>query len=255
LGDRDGGTGRFVILAAPRTGSNWLCSLLNSHPEILCHHELFNPAGIFYALGYRDGALDLGSSADRDRDPLAFLDRVWNHSLDCPCVGFKMTRGQDDGVIHAVLQDPRVQKIILRRNNVLRTYVSELIAQQTGSWEVYDRADLPAQVERVHVDLDALRSRLGENETFYAQLEQVLRSSGQRAHAVLYERLCERDEHLRLLEFLGVASLGLELAAQSVRQNPAPLSQLIANYAELESELAGSTLRELLQLEEEYTHG
>ena len=38
-------TTRFVILAAPRSGSNLLCTLLNSHPEILCHHEVFNPVG------------------------------------------------------------------------------------------------------------------------------------------------------------------------------------------------------------------
>ena len=36
---------RFVILAAPRSGSNLLCTLLDSHPEILCHHEVFNPVG------------------------------------------------------------------------------------------------------------------------------------------------------------------------------------------------------------------
>jgi LPS sulfotransferase NodH len=65
---------RFVILAAPRTGSNWLCSLLNSHPDVLCHHELFNPSGVFYALGHRDGALDLGTPEERDRRPLAFLE-------------------------------------------------------------------------------------------------------------------------------------------------------------------------------------
>ena len=36
-----------------------LCTLLGSHPEILCHHEVFNPSGIFYALYYRDGRIDL----------------------------------------------------------------------------------------------------------------------------------------------------------------------------------------------------
>ena len=38
---------RFVILAARRSGSNLLCSLLGSHPHVRCHHELFNPNGIF----------------------------------------------------------------------------------------------------------------------------------------------------------------------------------------------------------------
>jgi hypothetical protein len=53
---------RFVIFAVPRTGSNWLCSLLNSHPEIICHHEIFNPERIIYSTSYRDGQLDFGST-------------------------------------------------------------------------------------------------------------------------------------------------------------------------------------------------
>ncbi|MCA9265021.1 MAG: sulfotransferase, partial [Planctomycetales bacterium] len=67
---------RFVILAVPRTGSNLLCTLLNSHPEILCHHEVFNPQGIFLALTQRDRPHSLPSLDERNRDPLRFLDEV-----------------------------------------------------------------------------------------------------------------------------------------------------------------------------------
>ena len=56
---------RFVVLAVPRVGSNYLCSLLNSHPEILCHHELFHPKGIYLAYGYKDGRLDLDGPTRR----------------------------------------------------------------------------------------------------------------------------------------------------------------------------------------------
>ena len=67
---------RFVILAAPRTGSNLLCTLLNSHPQVLCHHEVFNPGGVFTALDYHGDGLHVDALAQRDADPLAFLDRV-----------------------------------------------------------------------------------------------------------------------------------------------------------------------------------
>ena len=65
---------RFVILAAPRSGSNQLCTLLNSHPEILCHHEVYNPSAIFYALDLRDGTIELGTRDERDWRPLEFLE-------------------------------------------------------------------------------------------------------------------------------------------------------------------------------------
>ena len=53
------GAVRFVVVAVRRAGSNMLCTLLDSHPAILCHHELFNPRGIFYALGLRGAGFAL----------------------------------------------------------------------------------------------------------------------------------------------------------------------------------------------------
>ena len=44
---------RFVILAAPRTGSNLLCTLLDAHSRILCHHEILNRAALEAARAWR----------------------------------------------------------------------------------------------------------------------------------------------------------------------------------------------------------
>jgi LPS sulfotransferase NodH len=41
----------FVILAAMRTGSNFLEESLNGVPGITCHGELFNPAFVGYPKG------------------------------------------------------------------------------------------------------------------------------------------------------------------------------------------------------------
>src|SRR5437763_1727781 len=114
-----------------------LCTLLDSHPAILCHHELFNPAGIFYALGLRDGSLALGTMAERDRDPMAFLNRLWGAHQGNACAGFKMTHRQNDMVFRSLLVDATIKKIILRRKNRVRTFVSRLIAERTGVWEAY----------------------------------------------------------------------------------------------------------------------
>ena len=68
----------FVILAAPRTGSNMLCTLLNSHPAITCHHEIFNPRGVFprtYASQPRPWTAIVGRSGTAN--PLSFLEQFW----------------------------------------------------------------------------------------------------------------------------------------------------------------------------------
>jgi len=239
-----------VILAAPRTGSNMLCTLLGSHPDVLCHHELFNPAEPYYALELRGDSFHLGGVEERDRDPLAFLDRAWSADLGHSHVGFKMTHRQNEVVLDAVLHDAGVRKIVLRRSNRVRTYVSRLISEETGQWEVYSDADLVRERPRVHVDVDALRRSIDENERYYDDVEGLLDATTQRYLGVSFERLVEGGERTRLLEYLGLPEAdraATVLAVRSVRQNPAPLRELVANFAELERVLAGTELASELE--------
>jgi hypothetical protein len=250
MGSNDMPRTRFVILAAPRTGSNMLCTLLGSHPEILCHHEVFNPAGIFYALPYRDGGLDLGTIEERDREPLKFLDRLWRSPLGFRYVGFKMTRGQDETVLQAVLDDPGIRKVILKRRSRLKTYVSEMISIQTGQWEVYRAGDLIANRPKVRVDVSALRAHIALNDAFYTRIEKKLADSGQTFASVVYESLSRQEERRRLLAFLAVSPRTTEMRIASVKQNPTDVRESIANCAELDAALAGSDLaQELLACE------
>ena len=160
---------KFAIIAAPRTGSNLLCTLLNSHPEILCHHEVFNPDGIFTALTHRNEHLDLGSLEERDRDPLGFLQRVWERQAEDYqlSVGFKWTRGQNDSRLTACLDDSNVKKIVLKRRNRIKTFISEKIAQRTQQWEVYSQPELIWPRPQVTVDRDELFDHISLNNQFY----------------------------------------------------------------------------------------
>ncbi len=234
-------TVRFVIVAARRTGSNLLCTLVGSHPDVLCHHELFNSGGIYYALPLRKSGFSLGTIDDREAEPLAFLARVWQHTLGKGCVGFKMTRGQDEKVIDAVLADPGVRVIVLRRRNRIKTFVSELRAERTDRWEVYDHADIAA-CPRVPVDLQALEAYMAENEAFYAHIDAALARSGSPALQVTYERLFEPAEQARILAFLGLAPDGAQLNARSVKQNSCDLRELVENYDALARGVAGTAL-------------
>ena len=168
-------TTRFVILAARRTGSNMLCTLLDAHPEVLCHHELFNPRGVFVALDLR-GRAPLGELEARDADRRAFLERVWATRLGHRCVGFKLTIGQVPEVIRALVADRGVAKIVLRRRNLLEAFVSEQIAERLDQWEVYDRAELSVERPRVHVEPEHLLAHVARVEAFYAGLREGLRS-------------------------------------------------------------------------------
>jgi hypothetical protein len=237
---------RFAILAAPRTGSNMLCTLLGSHPEILCHHEIFNPEAIYYALDYRDGRLNIGTMAERERAPLEFLDRVWHADLGYPCLGFKFCRGQNPQVFVALLADRGVRKIVIKRDNRLKTFVSELMSRQTGQWEVYNRADLVGERAPVHVDIAELRANIALNDAYYSRIEITLRRSDQDFLPVTYETLFSEQPRRQLLEFLGVSPRLDVLRVRSVKQNACDLRRLVANFDELEVALRGSDLAQEL---------
>lgn len=233
---------RFVILAVPRTGSNLLCTLLNSHPQILCHHEVFNPQGVFTALDYRGQDLAAESLQQRDEQPLSFLERVWQTGSGDTCVGFKWTRGQNQDVLSSVVEDTDVRKIVLRRRNRIKTFVSDLIAQQTQQWEVYSRQELTLPRPRIHVDAGQLSEHIAINQQFYADLSGALSRHNQLYCEVDYETLFDRPCQIRMLQFLAVASLDVPLTAASVKQNSTDLRATIANFDELAESLADGEL-------------
>lgn len=218
---------RFVIFAAPRTGSNLLCSLLGSHPDILCHHGLFNPGGVHSARGRK---VTLGDSAARDRDPAAFLERVWTESDTARAVGFKLNLGESPAAIALLLRDRSVRKLLLRRRNRLRTYVSEEIASRTGLWESYDPcAETALPAIRVNV-ADVLR-HADRNAAWYAGLEGALVADGQDWLDTDYESLADPSEIARILAFLGVRVAPLTPACR--KRGAADLRAVVANVEDL----------------------
>lgn len=241
---------RFAILAAPRTGSNLLCTLLNSHPQVLCHHEVFNPQGVFTALGYQGDRLQVDSLEQRDDQPIEFLGRIWRTAESESAVGFKWTRGQDQLVLNQVLSDVQVKKIVLRRRNRIKTYVSERIAQQTQQWEVYSRDDLIVPRPRIQIDVHDLLAHIELNETFYDRIMQRL-TERQSPHLELeYETLFERDVQIRTFRFLEVPFPDRTPTAHSVKQNPNDLRDTIENFDQLADQLAAyGLLSELLDRE------
>jgi LPS sulfotransferase NodH len=232
---------RFVILAVPRTGSNLLCTLLNSHPRILCHHEVFNPQGIFTARDLPDCQLREASLSQRDADPLGFLDRVWKTGSDVAAIGFKWTRDQDETVLRQVVADRHVRKIVLRRRNRIKTFVSESVARQTQQWEVYSRRELVLPRPRIHVEPRELLEHIAVNQRFYDRLQEELEGGGQPHLQVEYESLFADRVQQQLLDFLGVSAAG-SLVPASVKQNPTCLRDMVVNFDELTESLLSQQL-------------
>src|SRR5262245_13967965 len=116
---------RFVIVTYPRTGSNWLCGALNSHPSVLCHYEVLHPEQIYYERAYAEPRPHvIPSVADRDADPRAFVDDLFARDFGHEAVGVKLMHGHAPLLTGELLRDPSVRKIVFRRENRVRVFLS-----------------------------------------------------------------------------------------------------------------------------------
>jgi LPS sulfotransferase NodH len=257
---------RFMILTSPRTGSNFLLSLLSRHPSIRAYGEIFNlemlPRGTLTTL------LD---------DPIAYLrEKVYaEQRLDVEAVGFKMfyrhmspeyfqklvdpalgTNGQRErftrcsDVIEAnydwptlhkrfretwefLIADQRLAVIHLKRRNILNTLISHKTAVMTGQWWRVGREKL--KTPSVHLETDECRQ-------YFETIDGLIEKSdaafaGHAKLEVVYETLVERREEVvrDLFDFVGVP--WHPVSTRMMKQAPVRAAERVDNYAELKSAL------------------
>jgi hypothetical protein len=234
---------KFVILNAPRTGSNMLCTVLNSHPQILCHHEIFNPHVVGYARHLQDGSFSIGTIAEREHDPIEFLGRVWKAPLGHRCVGFKLCWRQNEAIFRVVLEDVGLKKIVLKRRNRIKGYLSLLLARKTGAWVIYRGSELLKGRATVEVNVEDLHRTLAFNDEYYREIEDTLRETNQDYLTLDYEDLFSLSERARMLTYLGVSTTQVALLKEeTLKLNPSDVRELVSNFAELAAALRGTEL-------------
>ena len=160
----------FCLLSMPRTGSTRLAGLLDSHPRIVCHDELFH---VTEAKASRSCRLPPDLAVDRERrhaDPLGWLDAVVDASAaaapEARAIGFKLMITDRPRVLEHVLLESRLKLVLLTRANRLAQYASARIAARTGRYYAsdpgsdvatklaFDREDFLAFVERQALAFD-----------------------------------------------------------------------------------------------------
>lgn len=217
----------FVILAAMRTGSNFLESSLNAVPGVTSHGEAFNLSFI----GFPDQPDILGITHDaRNARPTQLLDRIAN----APGLnGFRYFPGHDPRVLPLILSDPHCAKIILTRSPI-ESYVSLMIARETDQWRLGDVRGRKSA--RIHFDADEFKTYLNQLQTFQHTVRSGLQSAGQTAFYLDYEDLNDSAVLQGLLNFLGVTEK-VAPAKTIVPQNPESLAEKVTNLAEMEAAL------------------
>lgn len=234
---------RFVVVCFGRTGSSWLCSLLQSHPAILCHEELFSPKGIRYAPGYleRLGTTAPWSVDSRDRHAAGFLEAVLSQDLGHQAVGFKMLNWMRSEMLFDLARRPDVHKVILRRRNRVRAFLSRTRSEALERWYMESYHGL-----RIRLEPTELIEYVERYDTFYDELRAA--TAGTPVWEIAYEDLLEDDQRARgIVDFLGVEPRDVRLRSALPRQSRDLTREVVINFEELSSRLRGTALHAELE--------
>ena len=216
------GVTAFCVLTTERSGSSLLDERLSAcWSEIRSDGEIFNP---------------------RHRGNRTFeetLARTYLVDTGHRIVGCKVIRSQvTDSELESLLRLPGIRVVVLRRENVLRQFVSLKIAEKDEIWKQpahTSRSDVRSRA--VEIGVEELLAYEEQQHQTYAQFEELI--AGMPVHHMAYEELTTDfdAELVKLGEFLGAGLPNKSLTLKFLHQNPEPLRELISNYEVLRSDL------------------
>ncbi|MFN4098568.1 MAG: sulfotransferase family protein [Pararhodobacter sp.] len=198
----------FLILGQPRSGTTYLQTLLNAHPDVHCRGELFDPWQID-----DDGQKTPGLEAviARDADPEGFLDRrLAGEGLAGPLpvrIGAKVLFQHHPALLARYIPArPGLRLIHVRRENKLAQFASMQQVAKTKRWTQTGAAGAAPQIDVAPFWAASECNRL-ENEDFL--MAAWLAGLPNPVFCVTYRGLFAPDFEGRVLAFLGVKRVGV----------------------------------------------
>lgn len=223
---------KFLILCFPRTGSNQLVSMLNSHPDIHCDNELL---------------------INRLSNPMRFINSRASSS-NKPVFGFKLQahhlalqKIRDDGTFVRELFDAGYKIIQLTRRNYFRAALSLNYAASVGKFH-YMHNDSSDTYRKISLDPQELYRRI---EWIELQNDLIARWTSSLGHLSLtYEddllqATAQQAATERVLDYLNLPHENLK--GKFVKMKSEDIGAFLANAEEIKSLLATSRFAHFLE--------
>lgn len=227
----------FIILSPPRTGTHMLRSALLEDPNVIVQHEFFNPyLGEHHPYTLKEPVKSILNN---------YAFRPF-HS-DIKAVGFPINEHHANEesapqwmeVWEELRNIPRLKVIRMRRENLLRAFVSRVTAGQTHQWNIYPNNSHHQQENvAIKVDPKTLEQIFLRNTARYQYFNKLFENQPQ--IEIVYERMCDAPTYQfnRVQEFLGLELR--ELKPTTKKQAKYPLSKALQNYESLKIHFSGS---------------
>ena len=261
---------KFIVIGQARTGTTFLSHLLNSHSQIVCFQELFNPNNLKL---HRIGWGIEGFPQDKDiralwkNKPIDFLEKQVFKKMPKKvlAVGFKMTYAQmiftckniglhsnpkvsNDTwkVILPYLKNMSDLKIIhIKRKNKLETYVSNKMAIETNKWVKSNKFDTNNGELSIYIDyqdcmnwLNAVQAREEKFDDFWKN----------HAHLNIFYEELQKDYNEQIDIIYNFLGLDYEIAIpKTSKRSTKKISEVISNYVELKERFRNTPWYELFR--------
>ena len=220
----------LAILAIPRTGTNYLCDLIDKFQDIESLYEIFHKDAVYLGnheefqskviqqieeqhhlkiSDFRDPSF-VQFVSDRSQE---FLD-ILAQSTECKYLSYKIFANHlsRQKLQDLIINNPAITKIIVKRN-LLDVYLSARIAQKTNQWSDGDTSQFKLEFD----DRDFLKWFTNQSK-YYDFLENALVASGQPVNILQYETIhahqTNQEKFQYLFDFL--RAIGVELDANNL---------------------------------------
>ena len=211
----------FLILGQYRSGTTLLVSLLNSHPDIHCGHEILLPQNAKVLLSPK--YFIKGQAARYNK-------KVYGFKVMWPQL--KRQRLINPEKLLHDLYEEGWKFIYLKRLNIFHQTISHLVASARGQWHYH--ADDLSERPLVTIDCDRLLKRMSWNEVLYRE-ETAVTQNLPHLPLVYEQNLLHAENHQQtakhIFQFLGLQSVPVK--TDFVKVSPRHLSDIIQNYEEV----------------------
>lgn len=244
---------RHLLLTNGRTGSNFIRTLIQSHPQMMNYGEVLGSWTPFHKLlraryrHFQDNAHYIGwilhsrflfemmqvyySTSGIVKRAAGYQitgRKTWRNLVS---IGIKefYTHLEPEGCLDTLLDEGKMRLIALVRNNTLQRYVSWMAAEQTGVW-VTQRVSSPI---RIKIDVDHMMRNLpGLEEEKQGVIDTWRHYSGPKI-LIEYERMfadpeCTEKVKKEVIEFLQAEPMTVVSGCRKIL--PEKLGEKVLNY-------------------------
>lgn len=192
---------RFLIMGLPRSGTTYLMTLLNTHPDVLCAGEQFNPYAI---IGAQSESRDHADLLRRDWAPRAHSKAFFEALAEGPhtCIGYKFMIGHNIRMLSGIPDLADCRLIYVHRENRLAQISSLIKADTTKRW-AQDRPDAHVQ-RKIDVGPWRISHYWHEFATFDFLFSEWFRTLPQKKMKLEYREMFQDGFERKLCRFLGL---------------------------------------------------